>query len=305
MHRPASFDEPLEGQWPLFQDPPSQPADFEVRRGDVFALGDTARIMCGDATSREDVATLFGGQKPTLVVTSPPYADCRDYNDPIPCWDTLMMGAFDGHDFADDVQMLINLGVIHRKNEWVPYWWGWLQSMRQKRWKIVSQYVWNKINGIPGCNTGRARPAHEFIFHLAKQNRAMIKTLPCAGYNKRKTSEGGTKKKNNKKDGWRGHVGRPCQSHKLENSVFTLHNEKSNRTGHPAVYPVELPRRLIAAFRSESGACYDPFLGSGSTALAATDEGVACLGMELSPQYCQIALKRWAKAHPDKPVRRL
>ncbi len=64
------------------------------------------------------------------LFTSPPYGQQRDYaSGGIADWDRLMAGVFAALPVAPDAQVLVNLGLIHREGEWVPYWRGWLDAM--------------------------------------------------------------------------------------------------------------------------------------------------------------------------------
>lgn len=273
-----------------------------VSPGDIFALG-RHRLMCGDATDKAQVAQLFAGQRPALVVTSPPYKDIRDYHHAIVCWDALMLNALDQETFADDVQLLINLGVVHRKAEILCYWDDWVQSMRSRGWKQAGIYVWDKLQAVPGANIGTPRPAHEFIFHLRKERLKINDTEANKdagkinwGY-KFRDADGTLRVKNKKR--------KPIKAAKPIDSVLRIRAEKNNRTGHPAVFPIHLPRKLIAAYKGNERITYDPFLGSGTTLLACEAENVTGLGMEISPAYCTIAINRWNKAHPDQTAYRV
>lgn len=270
----------------------------KARRGDIFALG-RHRLACGDATDKASVAALFEGRKPTLVVTSPPYADARDYNDPIPCWDSMMLGAFDGHAFADDVQMLVNLGPIHRKGEWLPYWQPWLDGMRLASWRVFGHYIWDKTSALAGDFGGRLGLAHEYVWHLNKKSSKLNKTVPCK-YAGRVPGGCGVKGKNNKPTSY--NASRIVQSHRIMDSVLRLTPDRSNKTRHPAVYPVALPRQIIAAYRQDNCLIYDPFAGVATTLLACEAEGVDGVAMEISPAYCDLALARWRKLHPDQAI---
>lgn len=64
------------------------------------------------------------------------------------------------------------------------------------------------------------------------------------------------------------------------------------RTQHPATFPKELVARCIKAFTNDSDIILDPFLGSGTTAKACKDLKRQCVGIEINPEYCNIAKKR-------------
>jgi len=72
-------------------------------------------------------------------------------------------------------------------------------------------------------------------------------------------------------------------------------------TDHSCQKPVEVMARPI---RNHTGDVYDPFLGSGSTLIAAEQVGRRCYGMEISPAYVQVAIERWAAHTGGVPERR-
>lgn len=63
-------------------------------------------------------------------------------------------------------------------------------------------------------------------------------------------------------------------------------------TNHPAPFPVSLPAEHIKAMTDAQGVVADPFLGSGTTMVAAHQLNRRCCGMELDPQYCQLVIDR-------------
>lgn len=75
-------------------------------------------------------------------------------------------------------------------------------------------------------------------------------------------------------------------------------------TGHPAAFPVGLPDFFIRAYTDEGDAIYDPFVGSGSTLIAAEQLGRPCFGIDISPGYCDITVDRWEQATGRKAKRR-
>ncbi len=77
-------------------------------------------------------------------------------------------------------------------------------------------------------------------------------------------------------------------------SVWDILPESARRVGHPAPFPTELPRRLIELYTFEGDLVLDPFLGSGSTAIAAAETGRHYVGYETDPAYAALAEKRIA-----------
>jgi DNA modification methylase len=77
-------------------------------------------------------------------------------------------------------------------------------------------------------------------------------------------------------------------------SVFHSNCELGeNRKNHPATFPIELPSKYIGAISNVGDLVADPFLGSGTTLIAADQLDRTCYGMEISPKYCQVILDRY------------
>lgn len=73
--------------------------------------------------------------------------------------------------------------------------------------------------------------------------------------------------------------------------------------GHAAAFPVKLPAFFIKAYSDKGDLIYDPFLGSGSTLIAAQNEERVCYGMEISPAYCDVIVKRWENLTGETAVK--
>jgi site-specific DNA-methyltransferase (adenine-specific) len=84
--------------------------------------------------------------------------------------------------------------------------------------------------------------------------------------------------------------------------LWTIDAESATRIGHPAPFPVELPRRLIELYTYEGDLVLDPFLGSGSTLVAAKQARRRGIGVDLDPTYVALATKRVAAASPEPLV---
>ena len=74
--------------------------------------------------------------------------------------------------------------------------------------------------------------------------------------------------------------------------VWEIPSESATRIGHPAPFPVALPRRLIELYTYQGDLILDPFLGSGTTAVAAVETGRHYVGFDTEEQYINLAEER-------------
>lgn len=283
---------------------PELPADPVTQPGDVWLLGGH-RLMCGDSTDTAAVAKLMDGQRASLLFTSPPYGQQRDYGaakEKVSDWDKLMRGVFAAALVTEDAQLLVNLGMVHRDSEWVPYWDNWIEWMRQQGWRRFGWYVWDQGPGLPGDWNGRLAPAHEFIFHFNRQPRKPNKTVESkhAG----ETLGGGGLRSADGTVTAKHGAGNAIQSHRIQDSVVRVMRHKGAIAGgsHPAVFPIKLAEEMLEAWSADEDVLYEPFTGSGSQLIAATGLGRTCYGMELDPAYCDVAVRRWQLAFDEPAV---
>ena len=83
-------------------------------------------------------------------------------------------------------------------------------------------------------------------------------------------------------------------------SIWNIRTESATKVGHPAPFPVELPTRLINLYTFKNDIVLDPFMGSGSTAVACRQTGRHYIGYDTSAKYCNLARKRLdAQNSPD------
>jgi DNA modification methylase len=288
---------------------PDAPVVPVSRPGDVWTIG-PHRLICGDAGDRDVVATLMQCEQARLCFTSPPYGNQRDYTSGgIADWDALMRGVFACLPMADDGQVLVNLGLIHRDNEVIPYWDGWLNWMRTQGWRRFAWYVWDQGPGMPGDWAGRFAPSFEFVFHFNRASRKPNKIVPCkhAGQESHLRADGSStamRGKDGQVNGWTA-AGQPTQDFRIPDSVIRVMRHKGKigqDIDHPAVFPVALPEFVIEAYTEAGDIVFEPFGGSGTTMLAAQRTGRVCRMVEIAPEYVDVAIKRFQQNHPDVPV---
>lgn len=232
------------------------------RLGDTWACG-AHRVRCGDATSAEDVAALLGSTRPLLMVTDPPYGVEYDPN-----WrnEASRNGSLVHTIGATAIGRVANDERADWTEAWslfagdVAYVWhggrhaeAVSRSLGETGFVPRAQIIWNKDRLIIG--RGDYHWKHE----------------PC-WYAVRK--------------GKRGH----WSGDRTQSTVWDIAHRASD-TGHSTQKPVECMRRPIANHAAPE--VYDPFLGSGTTMIAAEMEGRACYGMEIAPQYVDVAVIRW------------
>jgi len=82
-------------------------------------------------------------------------------------------------------------------------------------------------------------------------------------------------------------------------SVWTFPAESAKKVGHPAPFPIELPRRLIQFYTFAGEVVLDPFMGSGQVALAARQTGRHYVGYEIDPNYVELAQTRLEQISPS------
>ncbi len=87
-------------------------------------------------------------------------------------------------------------------------------------------------------------------------------------------------------------------------SVWEIPAESAKRVGHPAPFPIELPRRFIELYTYADDLVLDPFLGSGTTAVAAVKAGRHYVGYDIDDSYVEVAERRIAAARREMQRRR-
>nr|WP_248595510.1 DNA modification methylase [Candidatus Accumulibacter phosphatis] len=290
-------------------DVPDVPSNPVSRTGDVWTLG-PHRLICGDAADSAVITPLMAGDRARVCFTSPPYGNQRDYTSGgITDWDGLMRGVFVDLPMTDDGQVLVNLGLIHRDSEVIPYWDNWLAWMRTQGWRRFAWYIWDQGPGMPGDWAGRFAPSFEFVFHFNHQSRKPNKIVRCkhAGQDSHLRADGSStamRGRNGEVGGWTA-AGQPTQDNRIPDSVIRVMRHKGKigqDIDHPAVFPIALPEFILEAYSDTGDLVFEPFCGSGTTMLAAQRTGRIARSVEIAPEYVDVAIKRFQQNFAGVPV---
>lgn len=226
-------------------------------------------------------------EKPVaLVVTSPPYNLGKDYgegiNDKLPYqqylqWTKTWLRKAYGC-VSDGGRLCLNLPVDTCGS--VPVYVDVVNLAREVGWKYFTTIYWNEGNVSKRTAWGSwRRQSAPYV----TQNGEMILVMYKGPQWKRAWPGGQVELSAEEFMDW-------------TLGTWTFPNSASKKsTGHPAAFPVELPRRLIKLFSFKGDTVLDPFVGSGATLVAAEELGRDSIGVDMSKEYCEIAQKRMEK----------
>ena len=291
---------------------PEAPKVAITQPGDVITLG-RHRLMCGDCRDFSHVSALMAGVKINVAVTSPPYASQRKYDEtsgfkPIPPdeyveW-YMDVAANIMANLAEDGSYFCNIKEHCEDGQRSLYVKDLtLAHVREWGWRFVDEFVW-KRGGVPGKWANRFKNQWEPIFHFS--NSENIKLIHA---NVAYESEGAfdySPDNQVSKTGFFTSKGRPSIKKvgmALPGNVLTIGTEVHQTENHSAPFPVALPEFFIKAFSDEGDIIFDPFMGSGTTLIAAEKNGRTAYGTEISPIYCDVIVTRWEQATGQKAVR--
>ena len=240
-------------------DVPEPPVDPVSVPGDLWRLG-PHRLICGDSTSADVVAKLLGDVRPLLMVTDPPYGVEYD-----PSWRNATGAAK-----TRRTGKVLNDDRADWREAWALFpgdvayvWHGALHattvadSLIAAGFDIRSQIIWAKDRLV--LSRGDYHWQHEPCWYAVKKRG---------------------------KGHWAGD--------RKQTTLWQIANKDQDaETVHGTQKPVECMRRPILNNSSPGQAIYEPFMGSGTTLIAAEITGRVCYGIELNPAYVEVAIARW------------
>lgn len=253
------------------------PGPTTIQRGEVWAAG-PHRIACGDATDAADVVRLLGPACPVLMATDPPYGvaykpDWR--HRAYPTQRTAVGRVLNDDQAAWPAAYRLFPGDVlyswHASSMTVPV----AMAIDESGFVRKAQIIWAKSHFV--LSRGCYHYGHEPCWFAVRRGAS---THWC---------------------------GDRCQS-----TVWTVQNLNpmggtrdgaNTPTGHGTQKPVRLFEIPILNHTRAGEAVYDPFMGSGTTLIAAHKLGRVAYVMDLAPEYVQVTLDRWAAFSGERPTR--
>jgi DNA modification methylase len=271
-------------------------------------------IHLGDCRS---VLATFPENSVDLIFTSPPYADNRKktykgvpINKYVEWFLPISQELF--RVLKPEGSFVLNIKERAVNGERQTYVLELILAMRQQGWFWTEEYIWHKKNCYPGKWPNRFRDAWERCLHFTKTKRFKMfqeaVMVPMGDWKEKRLA------KLSDTDRIRdvSHVGSGFgknishwvgREYAYPTNVLHLSTECANR-GHSASFPVDLPSWFIKLLTTEGDVVLDPFIGSGTTAMASKNLNRHCIGIEAIELYRDLALQaieRTGNGH--KPAR--
>lgn len=254
---------------------PGKPKDPETLPGDLYELksvaaGITHRVICGDSTVADHVDTLLAGAKPVLMVTDPPYGVEYDAN-----W---------RNEAAEKGQIAAGARVVGKvKNDTRADW-----SEAYTLFPGQVCYIWHSdrfaYDFYKSVVESGFIPINMIIWvkpkHVISRGDYHSKHEPCI-YAHRK----------GKTHNWQGS--------RSEFSTWEIVNSQDKKLKHSTQKPIDCMKKPILNNSAEREEVYDPFLGSGTTLIAAEQSERILYGIEIDTGYTDVIVKRWVNYMKD------
>lgn len=241
-----------------------------------------------------------------LVITSPPYAERRKkaYGG-IPAdkyveW-FLPISAELLRLLKPTGSFVLNIKEGTHRGERQTYVYELALALHKQGWLWVDEFIWNKTNPFPTGNRNRLKDGFERCYHFAKTKNFKFfpdavrtkSTSKWAGDNERRKNKGAHRTTN----GSGMNLSRRIVSDLVRPSNVVTMPASSLNIEHPAVFPLGLPEFFIRLMTEPGDTVLDPFMGSGSTALAARSLDRRYEGVELSQDYLLVSVNRLSGRH--------
>ena len=269
------------------------------------------QIYAGDCL---DVLKTFPDESVDLIFTSPPYADQRKKTyggvspDEYVEWFLPRARQFQ-RVLKPTGTFILNIKERVVNGERHTYVIELILEMRKQGWLWTEEFIWHKKNSYPGKWPNRFRDNWERLIQFNKskkfnmyQEAVMVPVGDWAKERLSKLSQTDQKRDESKVgsgfgknvSNWLG------RSLVYPTNVIHLATECYNRN-HSAVFPVELPKWFIKLFTQPGDLVLDPFVGSGTTALAAIQLARSYVGIDINPEYVEITKSRLSETQMSLP----
>jgi site-specific DNA-methyltransferase (adenine-specific)/site-specific DNA-methyltransferase (cytosine-N4-specific) len=239
-----------------------------------------------------------------LVITSPPYAERRKKTyggvpaDEYVEW-FLRISAELLRVLKPTGSFVLNIKESVDDSERQTYVYELVLALRKQGWLWVDEFIWHKTNPFPTGNKKRLKDGFERCYHFAKT--MSFKFFPDAVRTKStsKWVRDNERRKNKGAHGTTNGSGMNMSRRIVGDlvrppNVVTMPSSCIN-IDHPAVFPVALPQFFVKLMTEQGDLVLDPFMGSGSTALAARELGRRYEGVERSDDYLCLSAERLAR----------
>jgi site-specific DNA-methyltransferase (adenine-specific) len=270
----------------LYQNGAGEPAATPVAQpaADPAAQGHTAwidRIFCQSAEAMQPIPDNSVG----LAFTSPPYNVGKSYDDDMSMTAYLDLIRSVAHEvyrvLLPGGRFVINIANLGRK-PYIPLHMHFYTIHTAVGFLPMGEIIWRKAKGANGnCAWGswqsakapRLRDIHEYLLVFAK-----------GSFSRAERGESDITRD---------------EFMNATLSIWEIPPESAKRVGHPAPFPVALAERVIRLYSYVGDTVLDPFLGSGTTAVAAIQTRRHFIGFEIDEAYCRLAAERIAGAKAD------
>ena len=256
---------------------------------DYIEQGDCLELMKGIPDGSVD-----------LIVTSPPYDNLRTYNGGVDQWcfekfQSISKELYRITKNGGVVVWVVNDATINGSETGTSF----KQALYFKEcgFNLHDTMIWKK-DSCAFPDSVRYYKNFEYMFVLSKGKPKTFNPIEdrknkYAGMNVHGTFRNKDGTTTNRSETWKSSV---CKEFGRRFNVWEIPSEKANRTGHPAVFPKQIANNYILTWTNPGDIVFDPFLGSGTTAVAAVNTGRHYIGFELDPAYFDIACKRLDEA---------
>ena len=246
-------------------------------QNNIMLLGDAAEKL---KTIKENSVDL--------VVTSPPYDNLRSYNGIGNTWNHEKF-----KEIAKELVRVLKPGgvIVWVVNDKTEKGSKTGTSFRQALYfmelglNLNDTMIWKKTNPLPVVKQPRYNPVFEYMFVFSKgvpkTFNPLMEPCKCAGQKYDSTC------KNMGGENGRTHKTFNINKEKVMGNIWEI-AVAQNKTVHPAVYPIEIPLRHIKSWTNEGDIILDPFMGSGTTALAALQLNRKFIGIEMNEEYYNL-----------------